>query len=113
PEDISRAFKGAQDIAPEDHILMQATIQNRVDNAVSKTINLPHSATIEDIGNCYLRAFELGLKGITVFRDGCKKGTITVGEKKQQEDVELKRGDIMSRPESAMGVTHRLDSGCG
>ena len=113
PEDIARVFKGAQDIAPEDHILMQATIQNQVDNAVSKTINLPNTATVEDVGHCYCRAFELGLKGITVFRDGCKKGTITVGEKKQQENVTLKRGDILPRSDSAMGVTHRLDSGCG
>lgn len=114
PEDIARVFKGAQDIGFEDHILMQAVIQKYTDNAVSKTINLPNSATTEDIEKCYRMAYQLGLKGNTIFRDGSKEGTITVGEKKKSaEDHGLRRGEILPRPESAMGVTHRLSSGCG
>ena len=114
PEEIARIFKGAQDISFEDHILMQAEVQKYVDNAVSKTINLPSTATPEDIDKCYHMAYELNLKGITVFRDGCKKGTITVGKKKEQRAPgELRRGEILPRPTSAHGVTHRLDTGCG
>ncbi len=114
PEEIARIFKGAQDISFEDHILMQAEVQKYVDNAVSKTINLPSTATPEDIDKCYRMAYELNLKGITVFRDGCKKGTITVGKKKEQRAPgELRRGEILPRPTSAHGVTHRLDTGCG
>ncbi len=115
PEEIARIFKGAQEIRPEDHILMQAEVQKWVDNAVSKTCNLPNSAEIGDINTCYRMAYDLGLKGITVFRDGCKQGVITVGKKKGRflKPGELGRGEIMPRPENAHGVTHRLDSGCG
>lgn len=114
PAEVARIFKGAQDIGYEDHILMQAEVQKYVDNAVSKTINLPNTATAEDIDRCYRLAYDLNLKGITVFRDGSKKGTITVGKKKEQRPSgELKRGEILPRPLSAHGVTHRLDTGCG
>ncbi len=114
PAILARIFKGAQEISPRDHILMQAEVQKYVCNAVSKTINLPNSATIYDIETCYRQAYELGLKGITVFRDGCKQGVVTVGRKKQEPAPgELGRGEIMPRPENAQGVTHRLDSGCG
>ncbi|MFZ5644121.1 MAG: adenosylcobalamin-dependent ribonucleoside-diphosphate reductase [Bacillota bacterium] len=114
PEEIARIFKGAQDIAYEDHILMQAEVQKYVENAVSKTINLPSNATPEDIDKCYRMAYKLGLKGITVFRDGCKKGTVQVGKENEQKLArQLKRGEILPRPLSAHGVTHRLDTGCG
>ena len=114
PSEIARVFKGAQDIAPEDHILMQAEVQKYVDNAVSKTINLPNQATTEDIDMCYRKAYELGLKGITIFRDGSKEGTVTIGQKdKPLEGYTLKRGEILPRPVSTHGMTHRLNTGCG
>ena len=114
PAEIARIFKGAQEISPEDHILMQAEVQKHVDNAVSKTINLPGTATVEDIKKCYRMAYELGLKGITVFRDGCKEGTVTIGKKEDAIGIKvLKRGEILPRPRSAHGMTHRLDTGCG
>ncbi len=114
PLEIQRIFKGAHDIAPEDHVLMQAEVQRCIDNAVSKTINLPNHATIEDVDRCFKIAYELGLKGITIFRDGCKEGIVTIGQKdKLQEEHTLKRGEILPRPVSAHGMTHRLDTGCG
>lgn len=114
PGEVAGVFKGAQDISFEDHILMQAEVQKYVENAVSKTINLPSTATPEDIDRCYRMAYELNLKGITVFRDGCKKGTVTVGKVREQKAAkELRRGEILPRPLSAHGVTHRLDTGCG
>jgi len=114
PEDVARIFKGAQDIDNTDHILMQAEVQKYVENAVSKTINLPSTATPEVIEECYLMAYRLGLKGITVFRDGCKKGTVTVGKDKKEENTgSLNRGEILPRPISAHGITQRLDTGCG
>ncbi|MCL6479595.1 MAG: adenosylcobalamin-dependent ribonucleoside-diphosphate reductase, partial [Peptococcaceae bacterium] len=117
PENIQRIFKGAQDIAPKDHILMQAEVQKHVDSAVSKTINLPHNATVEDIDRCYRMAHRLKLKGITVFRDGCKEGTVKVGKREKEKfsvsTKELRRGEILPRPVSAHGMTHRLDTGCG
>jgi ribonucleoside-diphosphate reductase alpha chain len=113
PDVITQLFKGAQDISPKDHLLMQAAVQQYVDNAVSKTVNLPKSATVEDISNCYKMAYKLGLKGITVFRDGCKTGTITVGEKAANQSKEPKRGEITPRPADPPGTTRRIDTGCG
>ncbi|MCQ2560395.1 MAG: ribonucleotide-diphosphate reductase subunit alpha, partial [Clostridia bacterium] len=113
PAEIQALFKGAQDIDFLNHIKMQAEVQKYVENAVSKTINMSGDATLEDIIKAYQLAWELGLKGITIFRDGCKAGTITVGESKESESTELKRGEIKPRPISAHGVTHRINTGCG
>lgn len=108
-------FKGAQEIMPEDHLLMQAAIQKYVDSAVSKTINLPQTATVEDISRIYKMAYNLELKGITVFRDGCKEGMVTVGKKSSANSPIRKprRGEIIPRPIDPAGTTRRIDTGCG
>lgn len=72
PENVRRLFATAHDIEPEWHVRMQAAFQKHVDSAVSKTVNLRHSATQQDVERVYLLAHQLGCKGITVFRDGCK-----------------------------------------
>jgi ribonucleoside-diphosphate reductase alpha chain len=72
PPEASELFRTALEIAPEDHLRVQAAFQKHTDNAVSKTINLPQSATAEDVAAIYRRAWEWGLKGITVFRYGSK-----------------------------------------
>jgi len=70
----SKYCKTALEISPEWHLKIQAQFQKYCDGAISKTINLPYSSTIEDIKNIYLKAHELDLKGITIFRDGCRGG---------------------------------------
>ena len=73
PEDVRRLFVTAFDISPEWHVRMQAAFQKYVDNAVSKTVNLPHDATVDDVSEIYVLAFKLKCKGITVYRYGSKK----------------------------------------
>jgi ribonucleoside-diphosphate reductase alpha chain len=77
PSYIKRVFKTAHEISYESHIEMQASFQEFTDNAVSKTINMPHRAKKEDVAKAFLLAYKKGCKGITVFRSGTmKKGTL-------------------------------------
>ncbi|MEM2933637.1 MAG: vitamin B12-dependent ribonucleotide reductase [Methanocellales archaeon] len=76
PWDIRRIFVTALDIAPEWHVRMQAAFQKYVDNAVAKTVNLPHDATIEDVRAVFTLAYKLQCKGITVYRYGSKKSQV-------------------------------------
>ena len=73
PKDMKELFVTAFDIPPVWHVKMQAVFQKYVDNAVSKTINLPYNATIQDIEDAYIAAYKLGCKGVTVFRTGSRK----------------------------------------
>ncbi len=70
PKDIRDIFVTAQDIDPEWHVKMQATLQKQVDNSISKTINFPSTASIRDVENAYLLAWRAKCKGITIYRDG-------------------------------------------
>jgi len=73
PREVKDVFITAHDIKPRDRIEMQSVIQKRTGLAISSTINLPNSATVEDVSEIYKLAYEMGLKGVTVYRDGCKK----------------------------------------
>ncbi|VVB81611.1 Vitamin B12-dependent ribonucleoside-diphosphate reductase [uncultured archaeon] len=90
PKDVQRIFKTALEIKPEMHVKMQAAFQKYCDNAVSKTINLPATATPQDISKAFLLAYKLKCKGITVYRYGSKKEQVLYIGKAPDEIVSAK-----------------------
>ncbi|MFH1899445.1 MAG: adenosylcobalamin-dependent ribonucleoside-diphosphate reductase [Patescibacteria group bacterium] len=93
PEKIRKSFVVAGDISPEQHVLMQASLQAFVDNSISKTCNFPSTAVREDIAKVYLMAWKLGCKGLTVYVTGSRQEvaleTKSTKEGKQQDKTEL------------------------
>ncbi len=86
PENIKQVFVTAHDIAWDEHVQMQAAFQKYADNAVSKTINFPNLATIEEISQAYLLAWKLGCKGVTIYRDGSKAVQILQSPKSEKKE---------------------------
>lgn len=120
PEDVRRLFVTAHDITPEWHVRMQAAFQHSTDNAVSKTVNFANDATIDDVRRVYDLAYELDVKGVTIYRDGSKANQVLSTGKSdaQPEDAAgegARHGEIEPRPRPVVtvGRTEKILTGCG
>ncbi len=117
PADIKKAFVTAHDINPDCHIKMQAVFQNYTDNAVSKTVNFHQEATIEDVRKAYVMAYEMGCKGVTIYRDKSRdEQVLNIGTKDTSKTIAATaEGRIgpRPRPEVVIGTTTKVSTGCG
>jgi ribonucleoside-diphosphate reductase alpha chain len=119
PADIREIFVTAHDITPEDHIQMQSAFQQYTDNAVSKTVNFPNSATIEEVEKVYMLAYQTGCKGVTIYRDGSRDEQVLSTGKKDAVPLESvlveddKKSIKRERPKALRGCTHQMQTGCG
>ncbi len=112
PKDVRKVFVTAHDVSPDWHIRMQAAFQKYTDNAVSKTVNLPHDATVDDVVKVYNLANELGCKGVTIYRDGSKENQVlSFSQKDKHRDKFLTA--VKERPETLEGFTTRMKTGYG
>lgn len=128
PEDLKKIFVTAGDISPKWHLKIQAAFQKYVDNAISKTINFPNNATVEDVREAYIMAHETGCRGITIYRDGSRDKQVLETNKessyydklsgKDNKSVAIKTEDpvvipgrtitLKPRPEVLNGRTHKV-----
>lgn len=108
-------FCTSSTISPLNRVLMQGVWQKHIDASISSTVNLPEEATIEDVEEIYLNAWKEGLKGITIFRNGCKRlGILTTNNSQEKEEEKgLSRGEIISCSDNLIGMKRRLTTGCG
>jgi ribonucleoside-diphosphate reductase alpha chain len=119
PEEVKKVFVTSHDIDPVWHIKMQAAFQKYTDNAVSKTVNFRNDAVKDDVRKVYMLAYELGCKGVTIYRDGSRDEqvlTVSTGDNKKavavsveaQQDIEPRK-----RPDVTTGKTIKMKTGCG
>jgi ribonucleoside-diphosphate reductase alpha chain len=115
PEEMRQVFVTAHDITPIDHIRMQAAFQRHVDNAVSKTVNFPHSATTKDVEDVYMLAYKLGCKGVTVYRDGSRDEQVLSTKKADEKGQQDAKEKVVpkKRPSVIRGSTRLMKTGCG
>ncbi|MBN2456203.1 MAG: TSCPD domain-containing protein, partial [Sedimentisphaerales bacterium] len=111
PQKLSNVLVTAHEVAPAFHVRTQAAFQKYTDNAVSKTVNLPADATIEDVDTVFRLAHKLGCKGTTVYRDSSRENQVITAARKKVPD--LQKIEPRSRPRKTKGQTIKFRMGCG
>lgn len=109
-------FVSANDLTPEDHVRVQAVAQEYVDSSISKTVNGPKTHTVEDVKKLYEMAHDMGLKGVTYFRDGSREGVLSRKEEKKEEVEQPKAQTtlpVIPRPFMVEGVTYKSETPVG
>lgn len=105
-EELPHYFVTAQDLSAEDHVRVQAVIQKWIDSSISKTANAPHDFTVEDTKRLYELAFDLGCKGVTIYRDGSRDVQVLSTEKKEEKKEESKaEGQAAQVDEKSVSTT--------
>ncbi len=117
PADLKRVFVTAHDITPEWHLRIQAAFQLYTDNAVSKTVNFAKEATREQVAEAYNLAYDLGCKGVTIYRDGCRENQVLTTGKTGAAAPEAEAApatmEPRDRPDLITGSTRAMMTGCG
>ena len=118
PSDIRRLFVTAHDISPEVHVGMQAAFQKFTDNAVSKTVNFPREAAVEDVAKVYRLAYQLDCKGVTIYRDGSRDKQVLSRGKGEEKAARISSDEERKvvkreRPKVLKGWTYQMQTGCG
>ncbi|MDH4161697.1 MAG: vitamin B12-dependent ribonucleotide reductase [Nitrospirota bacterium] len=125
PGDLQQVYVTSHDISPEWHIRMQAAFQKYTDNAVSKTVNFSHAATVKDVEKAYLLAYHLGCKGVTIYRDGSRDEQVlsTGATEKARKAAQMAVASASpllaeekkprNRPLLTHGITQKIPTGCG
>ena len=113
-------FVTAMTLDYRQRIDMQSVWQKHIDASISSTVNVPNSFTVEETESLYIYAYEQGLKGITIFRDGCKRvGILNTEQKEEKKEKKitagegLKRGEILLVTDDVIGKKRKLMTGCG
>lgn len=114
-EELPDFFVTAQTLDPHMRVKMQGAWQKHIDASISSTINLPYEATVEEVEQLYMEAWKEGLKGLTIYRDGCARQGILTTDKpvETEEKHELKRGEWEAKPKGCIEIPRKIYSGCG
>ena len=114
-KDLPDFFNTAMTLSYKERIEMQSIWQKHIDASISSTVNVPNNFTIDEVENLYILAWEMGLKGVTIYRDNCARNGILTNTKEIKKEVisEIPRGFIEDVPEGLTYRKYKLRSGCG
>jgi ribonucleoside-diphosphate reductase alpha chain len=114
---VKDVFVTSHDITPEWHVKIQSAFQKFTDSAVSKTVNLPHEAKVEDVQQVYMLSHKLGLKGITIYRDRSRDTQVLNTGQHEKDKAKEREAEARlaprQRPKITRGITERVTTGCG